>query len=90
MSFEKPSFESSTVWHWRELYLAALFESNKQQLPSRIAEAETALLARARELLLVSEYSSEEGKALDKGLYALRALRDCVAWTNAQILASSP
>ena len=77
MTCEKLEFRSSSIGGWRELYLAALFETNKLNLPSRIAEAENVLLARARELLMVSEHGSEEGKALDKGLYALRALRDC-------------
>jgi hypothetical protein len=70
---------STAVQDWRELYLAALFETDRQKLPSRIAAAEKALLVRARELLATSEHSSEEGKALDKGLYAIRALRDCFA-----------
>ena len=64
---------------WRDLYLAALFETDRQELPSRIAAAEKALRVRARELLVTSEHRSDEGKALDKGLYALRALRDCLA-----------
>jgi hypothetical protein len=64
---------------WRDPYLAALFETDRQELPSRIAAAEKALRVRARELLVTSEHRSDEGKALDKGLYALRALRDCLA-----------
>ena len=67
------------IQDWRDLYLAALFETDRQKLPSRIAAAERALRVRARELLVTSEHRSEEGKALDKGLYALQALRDCLA-----------
>ena len=70
---------STTVQEWRSLYLAALFETDRQKLPFRIIAAERALRVRARELLANSEHGSEEGKALDKGLYALRALRDCLA-----------
>ncbi len=73
MSFDRPNCV------WRELYLAALFETDKRKLPSRIGEAERALHLRSRELFLRSEHRGEEGKALDKGLYALRALRDCLA-----------
>jgi hypothetical protein len=87
MSCEKPS---STVRNWRDLYLAALHESDKQRLPSRIAEAERALLARSRELLLLAEHRSEEGKELDKGLYGLRALRDCVAWKTSMKVYAGP
>ncbi len=77
MTVENVSLGSNTIPRWRELYLAVLFETDKQKLPSRIGEAERALLSRARELLLASEHRGEEGRALDKGLYALRALRAC-------------
>jgi hypothetical protein len=63
---------------WHELYLAALFETDKVKLPLRIAEAERAVVLRARELFVMSDNDSEEGKALDKGLYALRPLRNCL------------
>jgi hypothetical protein len=69
---------SDAAKNWRELYLAALFETDSGKLPFRITTAEDALLARIRELLVTSEHNSEEGKAVDKGLYAMRALRDCL------------
>lgn len=64
--------------NWRKLYRAALFETDRQELPSRIAEAERALILRARELFATSGNNSEEGQAIDDALYALRALRSCV------------
>ena len=69
---------AAPVRKWRELYIAALFETDKQKLPSRITEAERALTVRARELFTTFGNSSEEGRAVDKGLYALRALRNCL------------
>jgi hypothetical protein len=69
---------STSVQDWRELYIAALFETDELKLSSRIAEAERALILRARELFVISDNNSEEGKAVDKGLYALRALRNCL------------
>ena len=69
---------SDVAKNWRELYMAALFETDGGRLPLRIATAENALLTRAKELLVKAEHRSEEGKALDKGLYAMRALRDCL------------
>ena len=69
---------SSIVQHWRELYQAALFERDRQKLSYRIAEAERALVQRARELFAGHEGNSEEAKALNKGLYALSALRTCL------------
>ena len=35
---------------WHQLYKAALFETDRNKLPQRIAEAEKAIVARAREL----------------------------------------
>jgi hypothetical protein len=60
---------------WRELYKAALFETDRHKLPSRIAEAEKALILRERELFATYGGSSDEGQAVDQALYALRALR---------------
>lgn len=83
MTTKKRPSASTAVPTWRELYLAALFETDMDKLPSRTTAAERALLVRARELLAVSEHRSEEGRALDKGLYALRALRGCFALKSA-------
>jgi len=66
------------VPNWRELYKAALFEGNRQELPLRIVEAERALILRARELFAMAGDNSEEGQAVDDAMYALRALRNCM------------
>jgi hypothetical protein len=60
---------------WKELYRAALFELDTSKLAERIAEAETSLVARARELFQATEDNGEEEEALDDALYALHALR---------------
>jgi hypothetical protein len=67
-----------SVPNWRELYKAALFETNRDKLPERIANAEKAIVARARELFASSTDTIEEDQALDDALYALRALQSCV------------
>ena len=77
MMTKKP-LSSTAINNWRELYQAALFETDQQKLSSRIAKAERALLLRTRELFKTFESSSEEAQALNKGLYALRALRTCL------------
>ncbi len=69
---------STAAQNWRELYQAALFETDRQKLSSRIAEAERALLKRTRELFEIFGGNNEESQALNKGLYALRALRTCL------------
>jgi len=62
---------------WRELYIAALFETDDKRLPERIADAERAIVARARELFSAGADTIEEDQALDDALYALRALQNC-------------
>jgi hypothetical protein len=69
---------SSTVRSWRELYTAALFEKDTDKLWGRIADAQNAIVARARELFNAKADTIEEDQALDDALYALRALRTCV------------
>jgi len=69
---------------WRALYRAALYETDRQSLPLRIADAERAIVLRGRELFFVvgqgeeAELLDEEAKLLEDALYALRALRNCV------------
>jgi hypothetical protein len=63
---------------WHALYQAALFETNRQMIPERIAEAERAILIRVKELFQVQTDHIEEDQILDDALYALRALRNCV------------
>jgi hypothetical protein len=69
---------SSTARAWGELYVAALFETDKSRVPSRIAEAEKAIVARARELFFSGADTIEEDQALDDALYALKALQNCL------------
>jgi len=63
---------------WRILYQAALFETDRQKVQQRIAEAECAILARVKELFFDTTDHIEEDQVLDDALYALRALRNCV------------
>jgi len=60
---------------WKRLYTAALFEVDGTKLPERIAQAETALVLRARELFHAPGDNIEEEQALDDAMYALQALR---------------
>ena len=64
--------------NWRDLYTAALFETERERIPSRIADAEKAILVRARELFAAGCDTIEEDQALDDALYALRALQSCL------------
>jgi hypothetical protein len=68
---------------WRELYTAALFETDKNRIPHRIADAEKAIVARARELFSAGADTIEEDQALDDALYALHALQNCLEFRAA-------
>jgi hypothetical protein len=63
---------------WRDFYKAALFESDPARLPEHIKRAESAIVARARQLFDQQGDHIEEELALDDALYALQALRSCL------------
>lgn len=73
---------------WRELYKAALFETDRNKIPNRIDEAQKAIIARARELFGSTTDTIEEDQALDDALYALRALQHCVGPDDAAAAAA--
>ena len=77
-AYQKQAFQKQALW-WHDLYHAALFETDRAKVPGRIAEAEKAILARIKELFAVTSDHIEEDQVLDDALYALRALRSCVA-----------
>jgi hypothetical protein len=68
---------------WHELYKAALFETDKKKIPTRIADAEQAIVARTRELFFSTTDNIEEDQALDDALYALRAFENCLGLDSA-------
>jgi hypothetical protein len=69
---------SARHWVWREHYIAALMEANDEKMSARIAQAERAMLGRARELFNSGEDNLQERRALGDALYALRALKSCL------------
>jgi hypothetical protein len=76
---------SPTSKSWRELYKAALFETDKNRMSERIAHAEWALVLRARELFHTGSEHLQERQAVDAAIYALQALRrttPCAAGRN--------
>jgi len=78
MEATDPSSAASGVPDWRELYIAALFETDKEKLPARVDAAERRLLQRSRDLFALPGNNIEEKHAVDDALYALRALRSCL------------
>ena len=65
---------------WAQLYKAAIFELelDANKVSDRIAEAETALVTRARELFHLAGDNIEEEKAVNDAMYALHALRSAL------------
>lgn len=61
--------------NWRDLYRAALFETDRTRIPQRISEAEGAIMARVKELFVMGGDQIDEQQILDDALYALKALR---------------
>ena len=68
---------------WTELYKVALFETDKSKLSEetdksklseRIADAQTALALRARELFQTGNEHLQERQAVDAAIYALYVL----------------
>jgi hypothetical protein len=60
---------------WKDLYHAAIHESDLNKLPERITDAEIALVLRARELFYTSDYRIGEEESLDEAMCILHALR---------------
>lgn len=60
---------------WRELYRAALFETDKNMMSERVAKAECTLAVRARELFHKGNEHLQERQAVDAAIYALYTLR---------------
>ena len=60
---------------WKDLYQIAMCESDVNKLSDRIADAEGAIVVRARQSFYTSGDSSEEQESLDNALCILHALR---------------
>jgi len=63
---------------WKNLYIAALLEGDKDRIPSLISVAEQAIVARAKELFEAEGDNIQEQEGLDDAMYALHALRSCL------------
>ena len=68
--------KASSTRSWKDIYQAVICESDLSRLPERIADAETALVMRARDLLYTSADRFEEEESLDEALCILHALRN--------------
>jgi len=64
--------------HWRELYQAALFETDRHRLGEKITVAERALVMRGRELFFAEDMDPAEQRAVEQALNSLHALENCL------------
>jgi hypothetical protein len=71
--------QPSRVNGWKDLYTAALLEGDRDKIPTLIQQAEGAIIQRARELFGSSGDHIQEEEAMDDALYALHALKTCLA-----------
>ena len=60
--------------YWRALYRVAVSGIDMSKLPERMAEAEKAVVLRARELFQAADDNGEEKEALEDAMYVLHAL----------------
>ena len=75
--------KSSENTNWRELYRDAILELDPSKLSVHIAEAEKALIQRARELFQKTGDNIEEEQDLDDAMYALHAFRSTLKYAPA-------
>jgi hypothetical protein len=61
--------------NWRDLYLQAIFETDRTKMVSHIRQAETALLRREQELYVHGDLVERE--SVNAALHALDALKRC-------------
>jgi len=71
--------DGPTKRNWKDLYVEALLEGDRDKIPALIDRAERAITDRARELFAVEGDHIQEEEGLDDALYALHALKTCLA-----------
>jgi hypothetical protein len=69
---------------WKELYRAALFETDQSKMSERVAYAEWALNLRARELFHTHGEHLQERQAVNTAMHALQALRSTTTGNKAR------
>jgi hypothetical protein len=69
---------TEVIEEWRVLCKLALFETSRERLPDRIAEAEEALAKRSRELFTLGPEASKERQDIESALCSMKALSYCL------------
>ena len=69
---------AEVIEEWRVLCKLALFETSRERIPDRIAEAEAALAKRSRELFTLGLDASKERHDIENALCSMKALSYCL------------
>jgi len=69
---------AEVIEEWRMLCKLALFETSRERIPDRIAEAEEALAKRSRELFAQGPDASKERRDIENALCSMKALSYCL------------
>lgn len=69
---------SEVIEEWRVLCKLALFETCRERIPDRIAEAEQALAKRSRELFSFGPDAGKERRDIENALCSMKALSYCL------------
>lgn len=75
---------------WRVLCKLALFETSRERIPDRIAEAEAALAKRSRELFTLGLDASKERHDIENALCSMKALSYCLGLQPKSALHDGP
>jgi hypothetical protein len=73
-----PNSGLSGVSDWKKLYSTALLQQDKSTTPLLIAEAQRAIIERARELFKSPTENLKEERELDVALSTLNVLKSCL------------
>ena len=74
------------VHGWHDLYMQAVFESDRNKISGRIRDAEKALANREHELYSIPR-STAERQAVVTAMHSLNALRTCLDLENRPVAA---
>jgi hypothetical protein len=72
---------------WKALYRAAFLETGKSLIKEKVSAAETAVLARRKELFACA--GGDEKEALEEALYLLRSYREAGSHAGPEITAKA-
>jgi hypothetical protein len=78
---------------WKELYIAALYESDRSKLVKRISEAQRAIQAERKKLFVSARdlrNIAQERQALDAASFFLQALASCTVIPPASVPRNVP